>query len=85
MFKYIMRYFFINGSQLCYTKTKKDHDAHKSHKLLVDLTKVIALHVFPSKMEVVEEGGRHIVLKTSLEEIKRYSFYLGFFHLREKN
>lgn len=72
VYKYIVRYFFINGDHLCYTKTKKDYTANKPPKLLVDLTKVEALHVFETKMEVVEEGGRHIVLKTSLEEIKRW-------------
>lgn len=72
LFKYIMRYFFISGDSLCYTKTKKERDTQKPYKVLVDLQDVVALHVFETKMEVVVEGGKHIVLKSSLNDIKRW-------------
>eukprot|EP00026_Physarum_polycephalum_P013767 Phypoly_transcript_14207.p1 GENE.Phypoly_transcript_14207~~Phypoly_transcript_14207.p1 ORF type:complete len:279 (+),score=48.38 Phypoly_transcript_14207:102-839(+) len=73
LFKYIVRYFFITGDCLCYTKTKKDHDSHKPYKVLIDLTSVVALHVFDNKMEVVVDGGKHIVLKSRDEkDIKKW-------------
>ena len=57
---------------MCYTKTKKDRDIQKPYKVLVDLTDVVALHVFETKMEVVVEGGKHIVLKSNVSDVKRY-------------
>lgn len=74
MYKYIVRYFFIVGETLCYAKSKKDYESNKGHKELVNFNDVVALHVSETKLEIVDEGGNHIVLKEKRDEISKYPF-----------
>lgn len=73
LYKYIVRYFFIAGDLLCYTKTKKERDSHKHHKVLVDLSHVAALHVSEPTLEIVDHGGNHFVLKGSNDDIHKWA------------
>jgi hypothetical protein len=72
LYKYIVRYFFIMGDLLCYTKTKKERDTHK-HKVLVDLSYVAALHVSEPTLEIVDHTGNHFVLKGSNDDIHKWA------------
>jgi len=70
--KYLVRYFFVTEGSLCYTKTQKDREINKKHKVLVALSNIRGFYPSSNKVEIVDTNGNHFILKSSGEEIQRW-------------